>query len=73
MQEHVVTLNHNSAECIKATTNWGETIYRNICSDTSVHVAWGLMDYYGVMLIAAFSIILATLIVMAFKEMSRSW
>ncbi len=36
-----INLNHNSAECIKSMTNWGESVIYNICSGSNIHIPWG--------------------------------
>ena len=49
-------VNVNAAACIQSATNWGETVYHNICSDTIQYVPWGTMDYVGFVLLLAFFI-----------------
>jgi uncharacterized membrane protein YjjP (DUF1212 family) len=39
-------LNLNQADCIHSVSNWGETIYQNICSGTFSVVQWGTLDYF---------------------------
>lgn len=40
-----LNVNQNYAECIKSVSNWGETVYANICTHATQVVAWGSMDY----------------------------
>ena len=49
-----VTLNQNYAECIKSVSNWGETIYTNICLNTSHTLVWGSMDYLSMVMLVLF-------------------
>lgn len=55
----------NLAKCIKVSTNFGYTIYHNICSATSVRVYWGFFDWLvmGLFGLFAFVIIIAVLYV----------
>lgn len=34
-------------QCLKPIYNWGSTTYNNICTNESVTVPWGMMDYVG--------------------------
>lgn len=42
-----VTVNANSVSCIRQVNNFGETVYMNICNNTSTVVPWGTMDWVG--------------------------
>jgi hypothetical protein len=68
-QEQVLTLNHNSADCIKSVMNWGGKKYQNICSGEYVNIEWGHVDY----VLASFSFLLLVavliLVVAMIKEL----
>ena len=40
-----VALDHS--ECIKSASNFGETVYSNICTGAQTIVPWGSVDYVG--------------------------
>jgi uncharacterized membrane protein YukC len=42
------TINANLNQCIKSATNFGETIYTNVCNGTIATVPWGTFDWFGV-------------------------
>ena len=37
----------NQVGCIHEIHRWGETVYQNICTGTTVSVPWGSMDFFG--------------------------
>ena len=46
--EQTVNLNVDAKtleQCLKSTSNFGETIYRNICTGAQTAVAWGSVDW----------------------------
>ena len=63
-----IDLNHNTAQCIHTTSNWGETIYRNICSGSSAVVPWGSVDYmFGIILASLGAFLLLLLLIMLIR------
>jgi len=56
----------NESQCLHHVTNWGETVWYNVCADpiTSKIVAWGTIDY-AVALLLAFLWILALIVACA--------
>lgn len=68
-QEQVLTLNHNSAQCIKSVHNWGETKYQNICSGEYMDLAWGHVDYFFAVLTCALAVLAMVFIVFVIKEL----
>jgi len=40
-----ITLNNNTAECIKEISNFGNTVFVNICNGTETTVLWGTFNY----------------------------
>lgn len=53
------------ADCLKAVRNFGETVYMDVCSNTSYSVPWGTMDWIAfsaLALIIVFGVGLFTLI-----------
>ena len=54
-------LDLNSQQCIKDISNFGETVYQNICNGTETVVPWGTMDYVGIGLLGFFVLFVATL------------
>lgn len=53
-QDQVISLNHNTAECIKSALRLTETFYQNICNGASYSVPYGAMDYILGGLVGAF-------------------
>lgn len=35
------------SQCLQKASNWGETVFTNVCSGAISHVPWGTMDYVG--------------------------
>ena len=43
-------------QCLKSISNWGETIYQNICTGQSSSVTWGTMDFVGTTILTIFGV-----------------
>lgn len=74
MTEAGITLQQNKTDCIISSANIGETIYHNLCTQSSTVVEWGTIDWIGfgsaVLLMSAFLLML--LIMMAQAIFRRS-
>lgn len=57
-------LNQQSLEhCLKSISNFGKTIYRNICTGTDASVPWGQMEWTVLILIAVLTVTLVAVMV----------
>ena len=58
-------INLNSTYCVRAESGIGETVYHNICNNTSQTVPWGDADWFGFYTLVGFGgVILLLFLVM---------
>jgi hypothetical protein len=60
--DQTINLNQNAADCIKAASKFGETIYTNICNGNVSHVAWGGVDWLAMIGISSFGLAFTALL-----------
>lgn len=65
MMEGNVTANINSADCIRSTTKFGETIYLNICNGQTHTVPWGGADWLACIVLGTIGVGMAVLLIAA--------
>lgn len=65
MNDSTINLNLDAQTlemCLKAISNFGGTIYNDICTGESAFVPWGMLDWFVVLFFIAIGIMFMTLI-----------
>lgn len=76
MNDSVVNLNVDAKtleQCLKATSNYGETLYRNICTGTVTSVPWGTVDWALAIVLTSLGVALLGVLLVGCVAFLRDW